>query len=99
MPKRMTSQQINQLDDTEYYPAYFYNAVVQLGRPNAALLDFDRGIIDPDEVIFLGIYRPFEKRPFGTKARMRIRGRELKRIFTEGRQPTRFTGKLERIAR
>ena len=99
MPKRLTAQQVQQLDGNDFYPAYFYNAALEIARHNIALLDYDKGIIDPDEVRFLGAQVWGEKRVIGNKARLRIRGREIQRIFKEGRQPRRFTGKLERLAK
>lgn len=85
LPEEFSEQEANALESKTYYPSHFYNAVVGIKRTDVALKDFERGIINPDEVRFRGIYRPFQKRLKGQKARMMIRGRELKRIYKEGR--------------
>ena len=98
MPKRMTAKEVAQLDAGEFYPSYFYNSVMEIARSNVALKDFEDGIIKPDEVKFMGRFIPFKKRTVGCKVRMLIRGRELKRVYSDGRQVNRFALDLERLA-
>lgn len=98
LPALLSTKQVRELADGEYYPAFFYNAMLGLKRPNAALLDYEKGIIDPDEVRFRGAFRAFRKRHKGEKPMIMIAGRELKRIWKDGRQIGAFSKCLERMA-
>ena len=85
LPEEFSEKQIQTLEINTYYPAHFYNATTGIKRPDIAISDFEKGVINPDDVRFRGFYRPFRKRRVGEKTLIMIKGRELKRIYKEGR--------------
>lgn len=99
LPDQLPDSAVKTLDDSTHYHAAVYAATFGVGSPSVALRDFERGIIDPAECRFLGIYRPFAQRRIGEKARIMISGREIQRIYREGRIPGYHAKKLsQRIA-
>lgn len=98
MPEYLTGDQVANLQDDAFYPSFFYNVMFDLKQSNAVLKDYERGIIDPRQVITLGPYKPMMKRKVGQKVRLRISGRELKRLWQDGRQVGFYKKVLERLA-
>lgn len=91
LPEQLSEKQVRQLAADVFYPSGVYLSAFGLKAGTTAIKDYENGIINPLEVRFKGLYRPFRPRTHGQRVGLMIRGREIRRVYKEGRQPGRYS--------
>ena len=88
LPKKMQPEDIRRLRPDVYYPCQFYASMCGVSINTVLRRDYENGAIDPKEVRTSGPHRPGST---GRKSPLVVTGREIRRIFEQGRIYDRFS--------